>query len=558
MSRRIDRPTGIMARLRVVANLLAPPVRRFLGGSRTTWLWVLALSPWAMADMGGADPPDLHQIAAHIATQVAGEDLDLQAFYGARDQRPAWGRSSTWHVLDEALERLSDDGLVPDHYSTAELARQWAQAYGPGGSASDRAEIDLRASRLWLRALGDLAWGRALPAWVRAHTEPLPIAQLALDLEQHRLGRSLERVRPSHPQYRHLRAGLAQFREEARRGGWEPWLEGPALHPGDRGPRVVQLRARLGSWLDPAGGDSAADPQWFDPELATAVRRFQRDHGLLADGIVGFRTGTALRVPVAARIDQLRVNLERARWLSSVLPDTHVLVDIAAQDLELTRSGEQLWRARAIVGRPSRPTPVLRSAITHLRFNPPWTIPPTILREDVMPRVRRDSGYLEREGIEVLGLQGERLDPDLVHRLQLGAFRLRQRPGPRNPLGRVVIRFPNPHLVYLHDTPAAEGFESRQRALSSGCVRVEHALELVYLLLGEGRLVADGQRWSREAVLAVAQSEIARSVDLPEPVPVLLWYRTLRAETDGRLVFLPDIYTRDAALLATLDRPAAR
>lgn len=558
MSRRIDRPVQIMTRLCALAKSRTRPIRRLFGGYLVAWLWMLAPSLWAMAEVGETDPRDQDQIAAHIAVLVAGEELDLQAFYEARRQRPAWSRGSTWHALDEALQSLSDDGLVPDHYGTAELAREWAQAYGPGGSERDRAEIDLRASRLWLRALSDLTGGRATPAWVRAQAEPLPVAQLARDLEQNRLDRSLERVRPTHPQYWHLRAGLVHFREQARRGGWEVWPDGPTLRPGDRGPRVVRLRARLQSWLDPAVGDSVGDPQWFDPELAAAVRRFQRDHGLLADGIVGPSTGAALRVPVVARIDQLRVNLERARWLSSVLPDTHVLVDVAAQELEVVRSGERIWRTRVIVGRPSRPTPVLRSEITHLRFNPPWTIPPTILREDVMPRVRRDPGYLAREGIEVLSLTGERLDPGLIHHLELGSFRLRQRPGPRNPLGRVVIRFPNPYLVYLHDTPATEGFERQQRALSSGCIRVEHALELVYLLLGEGQLVAGGQRWSPEAVLAAAQSGVTRSVDLPKPVPVLLWYRTLRAETDGRLVFLPDIYTRDAALLAALDRPAAR
>ena len=281
------------------------------------------------------------------------------------------------------------------------------------------------------------------------------------------------------------------------------------------------------------------------------MRAFQRDHGLREDGIVGARTRAALDVPAAARVAQLRVNLERARWLLPMLPDTHVLVDIAAQELEFIAAGQLQWRTRVVVGRPSRPTPELRSEITRLKFHPAWIIPPTILRQDVLPKLRRDPGYLAREGIEVLSPTGEPLDPGAARRLAYGEFRLRQRPGARNPLGRVVIRFPNPHHVYLHDTPAQELFELEERALSSGCIRVENALELVYLLL------ADERRWPRAAVLAAAQAGITRSVELARPVPVILWYRTARAEADGRIGFLPDIYGRDAAVLAALERAPA-
>lgn len=517
---------------------------------RAAILGALVAPLWAAHAAAGDPDPSL--VAAHIAALAAGEDAELRAFYAARDYRPAWARKSTVRALAAALASLAEDGLDPAHYRADELVAQGAAGQTADGDALATATFDLRASRAWLAALRDLGRGRAAPAWVRSAAPAPDLTQLAHDLEAERLERSLDRVRPAQPLYRQLRAGLARYRELARRGGWGALPDGPALHPGERDARVVALRARLGRERDDLAAVPIADPSLLDPVLVAAVRAFQRDHGLRADGIVGARTRAALDVPAAARVAQLRVNLERARWLLPMLPDTHVLVDIAAQELEFTAAGQLQWRTRVVVGRPSRPTPELRSEITRLKFHPAWIIPPTILRQDVLPKLRRDPGYLAREGIEVLSLAGEPLDPGAARRLAYGEFRLRQRPGVRNPLGRVVIRFPNPHHVYLHDTPAQELFELEERALSSGCIRVENALELVYLLL------ADERRWPRAAVLAAAQAGITRSVELTRPVPVILWYRTARAEADGRIGFLPDIYGRDAAVLAALERAPAR
>lgn len=512
-------------------------------------LWALVTPPHAVPTAGAFASPDQAQVTALLAALVAGEDAELSALYAAREQRPAWGRSSALRAFAAAVETLAEDGLDPAHYHAAELAALREAAYGPGGGAQARAVFDVRASRAWLTALRDLRRGRAPPEWVRSQATTPDVAQIDLDLDDERLDRTLDRMRPEQTLYRQLRAGLARYRGLARHGGWAALPDGPTLHPGDRSPQVALLRARLGREQDGFAGVPATDPSLFDPALEAAVRSFQRNHGLRDDGVVGARTRAALDVPVAARIAQLRVNLERARWLLAVQPETHVLVDIAAQDLGFVAAGELRWRTRAIVGRPSRPTPVLRSEITRVKFHPAWTIPPTILRKDVLPRLQRDPGYLARERIDVLSRSGERLDAGAATRLRGGEFLLRQRPGGHNPLGRVVIRFPNPYLVYLHDTPAQELFELDERTISSGCVRVENALELVYLLL------ADERRWPRAAVLAAAQAGIIRSVELGRPVPVILWYRTARAERDGRLVFLPDIYGRDAELLAALDQP---
>ncbi len=488
---------------------------------------------------------DAGSVTTAIARQLAGAAPELQALYAARDGRPAWTEQTTLTAFVTAVAELHADGLDPAHYGVPALQAEWQREVEQATDPARRAAFDLHASRIWLGALRDLHRGRAAPP---DSPLDLDIPSLAADLEAAAFARSLARARPSQPLYRHLREGLKRYRELARQGGWTALPAGPTLHPGDRDARVLLLRERLArEQIDAAA--PTGDPLLFDATLEAAVRTFQQDHGLHADGIVGGHTRAALNVSAAARGAQLRVNLERARWLLAELPETHVLVDIAAGDLSFVRAGELRWRSRAIVGRPSRPTPVLRSALSHLKFNPAWTIPPTILRQDVLPKLRRDPGYLAREGIDVLSPAGAPLDPGAALTLGLGEFLLRQRPGPHNPLGRVVIRFPNPHQVYLHDTPAQELFALDERTLSSGCIRVENALELVRLLLD------DAGEWSRAAVVAAAESGITRSVDLPQPVPLLLWYRTARAEADGRLTFLPDVYQRDAEVLAALDRP---
>jgi murein L,D-transpeptidase YcbB/YkuD len=198
------------------------------------------------------------------------------------------------------------------------------------------------------------------------------------------------------------------------------------------------------------------------------------------------------------------------------------------------------------VGTPYRSTPDLRSEITAFTFNPTWTIPPTVMREDVLPRVRTDADYLADRQIRVLDQSGQELDPALVDWERPEGVLLRQDAGPANALGRVAIRFPNPHAVFLHDTPNKRLFERGRRAFSSGCIRVENPLELIELLFD------DPERWNRPAIERLIAGGRTRDVALPRPVPILLLYWTVDVHPDGRIAFKPDIYGRDAPLLQAL------
>ena len=314
--------------------------------------------------------------------------------------------------------------------------------------------------------------------------------------------------------------------------------------------RVPALRARLRASGD-LDDSPADDENLYDAPLAGAVRAFQARHLLAVDGVTGIRTQAALNVPVSQRIDQIRVNLERARWLLHDLPPTYVLVDIAGFEVRYVRDGVELLRSRATVGRTYRKTPVFRSSISHLEFNPAWTVPPTILEHDVLPAIRRDPGYLARRDMRVLTMDGHEVDPGTIdwnhYRGRNFPWLIRQAPGPHNSLGQIKFTFPNAYMVYLHDTPERALFARPERTFSSGCIRVEQARQLARLLL-------EVEGHDAPHVEALFDDVRTRRVNLANPVPILLYYWTVTVAKDATVIFKRDIYDRDAALLAALDR----
>ncbi len=523
------------------------------------------LMPHAMA--GGDDDVQPDALEAEIVRLVAEKDDELRGFYAARSYRPAWQERQQVAAFAEALEVLENDGLDPRDYRADRLVAEHRRLKEGDDAPTEQARFDLQTSMLLLTALRHLQRGRLDPREVDPSWE-IPVEPAQLDLEAisravdgQRFEQAFSAARPGHAPYERLRSGLARYRNIERAGGWSPLPEEPrVLRPGDVDKAVEGLRERLAmeGELEVMAADPGAfpraeletpDPRHFDAPLEAAVKRFQRRHLLEADGIVGPQTRAAMNVSVSARIDQIRLNLERSRWLLHGLPEAFVLVDIAGYQLSYFRPNGEIWRSRIVVGQPYRRTPSLRSEITHMTVNPTWTVPPTIMREDVLPAVRRDPGYLQRENMRVLSPSGQRLDPREIDWSSPGNVMIRQDPGPQNALGQIAIRFPNDHLVYLHDTPAQGLFAREQRAFSSGCIRVQGVLELAQLLYddtGSGhdvrRLIEGGQ---------------TRNIPLAEAMPVILHYWTVHPNEDGQLVFRPDIYERDDALLRALNRPLA-
>ena len=494
----------------------------------------------------------IEQLRAGRELRVNGDRISAPAvvaeFYEQRDFRPAW-TPERQEALRALVEGSRADGLEPRDNHLAALR----------AGTEDAAGRELLYTDSLIRLAYSLYFGkldprRFDPQWNFAHTldgidPPRALARL---IAAPSLGEALYAYAPQMPEYRGLRKALARYRAIRDADGWQPLPAGPTLRPGMRGARVAALRARLAPASDLASA-VAPDPRLYDSALGEAVVRFQRRHGLEPDGLVGRRTRAALNVGVQARIDQIRVNLERLRWVAQDLKGDYLLVDIAGFRARLVLGGEIAWSSRVVVGRPYRRTPEFRAAMRYIVLNPTWNLPPTILQEDIVPKLARDPDFLVRNHMRVLDLAGNEVEAAAMDwSSYLGRtlpYQIVQVPGEDNPLGRLKFMFPNAHDVYLHDTPARKLFDKSERAFSSGCIRVEHPLELAVLLLD------DPERWNVEALRATIALGETHELPVKRQVPVMLLYWTAVAEDDGSVEFHPDLYGRDAPVLEGLRAP---
>ncbi len=479
----------------------------------------------------------------------------LSAIYEYHGFEPFWDAARIAKLL-EIVRASAADGLSPSDYHLASLERLASRTEL---TPLDAAQLDLLASDAYSELLYHLYFGKVDPVsiderWNFARREignddAVQFTLAAMTGTD--VASAIESARPNHWMYQSLVEALASYRRIEAAGGWPTISDGPTLRRGVSDPRVADLSRRLS-----ASGEAevSATGELFDESLETALKRFQRRHFLTPDGVVGAATRRELNVTVAQRIDQIRINLERARWvLHQSTDEDFVIVDVAGFEVRYVRNHAVIWRTRAQVGQPYRQTPIFRSLIEEVVLNPTWTVPPGILGKDILPAVRKDSGYLDKRGLRVIDRNGRPVNPQSVDFARYtGAsfpFMIRQDPGPTNALGRVKIMFPNPYLVYLHDTPSQALFEREQRAFSSGCIRTERPLELVELLL------ASPDRWSRPQIDAAVAAGATRTIRLPKPVPVLILYWTVDRDDQGEIVFKPDPYGRDPKVLQALDRP---
>lgn len=532
------------------------------------WAWLFLLLCWipAWSAAAAGDEPVAVALRSRVESlrhnewpalrgiSLGGGEL-LAEFYARRAYQPAWEDPARAAGLLALLRRAGEHGLDTGDFLVDELS----EPAGRQLTAESRAERDLLMTEALIRYGYQRRFGKVDPAAMEPTWnfgrgfagEEDPLALLDGAVAAPVLEAYLAEWLPASSWYRLLQAALARYRAMATAGGWLPLPAGAVLRPGAHDERIPLLRERLQAEGDLAADHVPAEPGLFDPALADAVRRFQGRHALAQDAIVGTQTLAALNVPVQARVDQLRLSLERVRWLGGQVPETYVVVNVAGFQAGFVRNRELVWSSRVVVGRSARQTPIFAGRMTYLEINPSWTIPPTILHQDILPRLRHDPGYLARERISVLDRAGRRVDPATVDWAAMGRnmpYTLRQEPGPDNALGRIKFMFPNPHLVYLHDTPAKALFERPERSFSSGCIRVEDPLALAGLVL-------DDPAWDRAALEAAVATGETRRIALARPLPVLMIYLTSIAEPSGETRFFRDIYGRDAALLAALDGP---
>jgi murein L,D-transpeptidase YcbB/YkuD len=356
---------------------------------------------------------------------------------------------------------------------------------------------------------------------------------------------SLPTLAPSTMQSTELAVG--QYHGIEAHGGWPVVPPVDRLRLGNRHPSVVALRKRLA-----VGGDlesSAGESDIFDSYVEAAVRRFQARHGITVDGIVRKATFDRLNIPCAVRLAQLKTNVVRLRELTGHLGKRFIVTNIPAAQIEAIEGGVAVSRHTAVVGKPDRPSPDIDSKVIEINFNPYWTVPVSIVRRDLIPRMRAEPDYLASNHIRIFDQHGKELPASQINWYSDEAvdYKFKQDPGDFNSLGSIRINFPNKDGVYMHDTPLKNLFGEDMRFHSSGCVRVQNVRELVYWLL------RDTPDWSREKIDVTIASGDRVNARLATPVPVHWVYITAWATPDGVVQFRDDIYGRDGldALAAT-------
>lgn len=483
----------------------------------------------------------------------------IHEFYTRRGFRLAWTNPVVAQQLRKAVADSYADGLDPADYHATVLTDLAIKTTAPGATDILRAQNDILMTDAVLRLSYHLSFGKVDAESFDAqwnYGRVMANRDVSQEIEDAIASQSvyqrIEALKPTHPLYAGLKSELAHYRAVAAAGGWPAVASGSTLKPGVSDPRVVTLRARM-----IAGGDldsqHASDSTQYDAPLEAAVKQFQQRMGLTADGAAGATTIAELNVPIADRVRQLRVNLDRGRELLQDLPNEFVVVNIAGYTLYFVRGQDVVWESRVQVGKIYRRTPIFRSQISYLVWNPTWTVPPGIIKGDILPAARRDPASITRRGLKVLDSAGREIDPASVDWSKYNSgyipYTLRQDPGPGNALGRVKFMFPNPYMVYLHDTPSQGLFDAADRAFSSGCVRVERPLELAKLLL------AEPDKWNDASIAGVIATRQTQNVTLKTKVPVLLAYWTAWVDPQGRVNFRRDVYGQDAKWAAGLDAP---
>lgn len=341
-----------------------------------------------------------------------------------------------------------------------------------------------------------------------------------------------------------MKAAIKRYADIVEQGGWKA-VPDTQMQGGSTGPGVALLRERLFSSGDLKDNSVGFASELYDSSVERAVKRFQASNGLSPTGIADKRTIAALNVPAADRLRQLRTNLQRLVELGRTAGKRYVIVNIPAAQIEAVENDRVVSRHSGVVGKIDRQTPILRSTIHELNFNPVWHLPPTVIDKDLSPKgvdmQRRGQNVLVKYGIDAYGADGRKLDPAKVDwsSPSTKGLSFKQQPGTENPLGFVKINFSNSHAVYMHDTPSQTMFGRNFRAASSGCVRVlgiEHLA--AWLLAGE-----DG--WSNERVVKMKASGERLDVRLKRPVPLYFVYITAWATEDGVIQFRRDLYNRD-------------
>lgn len=543
--------------------------------------------------IGGKIQTTAGRTTIYVNSEHIPADNQLAALYAERNYMPIWtadgGLLPQGEELITAIRESYREGLNPESYYSDEihyaLGKGRPNSDGAGYDAETISDLDLLLTNAYLKYAHDLYYGRVRPEQANIDLQnqerPIKIADFMIQsVNNNSVAESLNELLPKYPAYASLRNALEKYREIAAAGGWRRIPNGK-LQKGSRGPGVSMLRQRLAMTGEYNGSDTGN--QVFDESLEMAVKNYQDRNGLLVDGVVGNSTIESLNVSAEERVRQIELSMERLRILPHYLGDRYVLVNIANFHLYAVNNNHNALDMRIVAGKPQWNTPIFGELMTHVVINPYWNIPRSILKDEIIPRIKSDPNYLANRNIKAPGLRiapikeqsvenTEKADVSNETREQQaengvgqevaepepteeelyrarynsavlsGKYNLRQEPGPSNPLGRIKFLFPNKYSVYLHDTPNKGFFKRAQRNFSHGCIRVENPQGLAEFVLYAN------PGWDAEKIRSRINSGRTQTVYLERPVPVYILYFTAWANGDGSVSFHKDIYGHDVLL----------
>lgn len=485
----------------------------------------------------------------------------ITILYQKNNYQPFWTDRQYNEEAVKAIQMSYEDGLIPLDYHLEAILSLMKDLDGIKAVSPDKvakaADLDLLLTDGVIFYANHLLYGKCDQATLiptfnfgYAPVPDLNPESFQAAIKENQLSERLIMLRPQLPLYDTLLYMLAFYREIEAKGGWPAIATGGKIEPGNSDDRIPLIRKRLWISGELTIYDSAAG-KVYDKALEKNIKAFQTTHGLDADGVIGVGTFRELNVPVEKRIETIRVNLERVRWVSRDLPSDYLIVNIAAFWLILVKDGTIIDRTKVVVGKPYTKTPIFRDKMRYIEFNPTWTVPTSIVKNEIIPKLKKDSMYLAHNNMILLDSKGNEVPVTNLDLKNLSASRfpylVRQQPGPDNALGDVKFMFPNKYDIYLHDTPSKNLFSRASRAYSHGCIRVEKPLDLAALLL-------QGTEWTREKINATIKTKVTTRVNLPKPLDVLLMYWTCGLDPDRRIFFVPDVYGRDPAVLKSLDQ----
>lgn len=499
------------------------------------------------------------QLTAPASNALADLEMPkLQRFYSARDFQPVWMTAEAKPTqLEAALAFIASadaEGLASRDYQLQYLQQLQRQVKQTENAAI---ELELRTTQALLTLTYDLSRGRLLasaadPDWHIPQQSFDAVAFLLEAVAADNLTHSLNNLVPKKPSYQLLKKTLARYREFASsQTTWVHIPNTPLIRPGAAHGVVPLIRIRMAQAYALDGVNeyhvSLNNSHYYDDELVAAIKAFQTQHGLNTDGIIGKNTLKALNTTLEWKIRQLRINMERLRWLPRDLGERYLLVNLAGFWLVAAEYGKHVLNMRIIVGRDYRSTPSFSSQVSHMILNPYWNIPASIARKDLLPKQQKDPDFFTTANIKIYpsyNYDVEALDPATIDWMEIKKgfpYILRQDPGENNALGTIKFMFPNDFDIYLHDTPSRALFQKDIRTFSSGCVRLELPLKLAAFSLNE-------QTLSTEFVDALKSGETT-TMNLSQRLPIYLVYMTTWVDDLNKVHFSPDTYGRDERAL---------